>query len=475
MSNLLFSSLLKNKLVSGGIFILLSTVLNRLIIYSLIPVYTAELTTEQYGLIGYYQAILQLMQMVLGLGLYTTQLSLYYDYNKNPRQLGSFLYTINVTVAAVMLLSSGILLLGLELYGHLLPVSSQELFILKLLPWISLVQVMNLSNNTFRIITQQYKLLFVQKITESVCIALAVLYFLYFRGQQATADFLGNLAGSALSLLIFYPGYAGKFSRQFSLQQLKAALGLGIPMILHSAANLLVNIGDRFLIKYFLSVSSLGVYTFSYQIGQIMSVVMTAFNQSWVSYVFKTKNERPEKDFNRQASLIVISGCIFGLLLLLMSDLAIRYLINPEYQKAAIIIPVIIAGYLTNYFNYFANTLIVYYKKNKLLALITFLALIINIVLNIFLLPVFDIMGAAIATLLTIIIRGAISCIYIQQLDKHHLRISRLVVLLTPAVALCLGLGYVPQLIWLKSAAMLLFITGYSILLYHTWTRKTSP
>lgn len=456
--NKLFVVFNQNKVFAGGFLLLAATVINRLIVYSLVPVYTKILTPSDFGIIGYYQAVLLVLQIVFGLGLYGVQTRLYHDFKTDKKQLGVFLFNLNSMILALGIPLAVTNYFVAPYWFKSVVEHSVEMNIIKLLPFIAVAQCLSINNNNFRLVQQQFKNLFLQKVSEAVLVGISILYFLLVQRNGAVSDFEGTLVGTSLCLIIFLPGYLRYFYRKINWSIIRTSLLLGLPLILHSGANVLVNIGDRFMIKYFLGNTEVGIYTLAYQIGQIMSVISTSLNQSWQTQFLKKsideKNYKPQKDILQIGLANAIAGVSIVAGILLCFDL----LFDKRYEMVKTITPVIVTSYLINYLYFVGGAVIFLHKKNQLLSSITFLTMALNFGINFLLIPKLGILGASIATALTMIFRSILSFYFSNKIHSEKIPISPAVrvILLCSATILCMC--FVKDKIVVFSLALLFII-----------------
>ena len=151
--------------------------------------------------------------------------------------------------------------------------------------------------------------------------------------------------------------------------------------------------------------ASVGVYSASYGIGSIVSLFYGALSiillptLSRLYEANKIEEIKTHLKYLSKVYLMLTIPSAFGLTVLSKSLLST--LTTSEFISGFIIIPIIaLATIFFNYGSMNGNVLIVY-KKTKTFGLITIVSALINIVLNIILVPIIGISGAAIATLIT--------------------------------------------------------------------------
>ena len=192
---------------------------------------------------------------------------------------------------------------------------------------------------------------------------------------------------------------------------------------------------DRYMVGYFLGLSSVGVYSASYAIGNlvnlfVMPIQMILFPE--LSKLFDNGDIDKVKtylSYSMRYFLFIAIPAVFGLYVL--SKPILNILTTSEFASGSIVIPIIaLSGLLAGVFQIVINiTLIV--KKTTFNMYIQIVAALLNIVFNFVLIPSIGILGAAIATLISYILM-VIACIHISfkhiTFDLNFIFISKCVV-----------------------------------------------
>jgi O-antigen/teichoic acid export membrane protein len=201
------------------------------------------------------------------------------------------------------------------------------------------------------------------------------------------------------------------FSLKFSLKEAKELFIYGNKFIYFGLFLLLIDVSDRFFLKYFFDESIVGIYSASYRLGTLMSLAIAAFRFSWTPY-FLNLSENPEnkKIISEIFTYFIFAGLFLFLFFSFFTEPVVKYsfdgfsLLNSKYYSGLIIIPIILLSYFFS--GLFANLNVVpfYTNRTSILLLISLEGLIINILLNILLIPKFQMLGAAYSTLFTYVI-----------------------------------------------------------------------
>ncbi|TYB33018.1 MAG: oligosaccharide flippase family protein [Flexistipes sinusarabici] len=375
--------------------------------FLLIPIFTYYLTPSEYGIVGYMQMILQLFATILMFGFYGAQTRYFYEFKDNAKKIGEYLFSTNIFLMTVLVFICMVITLwGKSIYS-LLNIKDIPFYpYVVLTVWTAFLQIMNQMVISFNMAAKKYKrvaaLQFLQFASMSIFSIIMIVYF----KKGALGRIEGLFYGQLVFFLIFYFNYAKNFTLNFKSEYVKYALAFGVPIVFHLLAGVLHNSADRFILEKFVSMSQLGLYTVGYQLGMVMSILVTAINQAWQPNYFdlmsSDSSDENKKYENRKYfaywMFIISSICLFGILF----TKEILFLLTPsEYHGASGIVQVILAGYFMQGLYYFAASPIFFYKKTKILPFLTGSSALLNIILNLIFIPIYGIYGAAVATLIS--------------------------------------------------------------------------
>lgn len=193
------------------------------------------------------------------------------------------------------------------------------------------------------------------------------------------------------------------------------SLRFSIPLIPASFLGWVTTYGDRFLIERFVNLRSLGIYSILLTISSLIEMIYLALGAALQPFIF---DFYLEKDFKKIALLysvfVTIAVCFGSGLLLVGSNLDL--IIKKEiYLEATPYLPVMITGYLFAGVSYLFNLQTIFIQKSKYFVYQSLLILPINITLNLLLIPVLDIWGAVLATVITKIVMSLSSAYYAEN------------------------------------------------------------
>lgn len=175
-----------------------------------------------------------------------------------------------------------------------------------------------------------------------------------------------------------------------------------ISLILHGLAQWIMSSSDRLLIEYLLGTKSVGIYSLSYNIAQLLTLINMGLALVLPTYLIKNYKNWKEKNLDN-VIIQYYTYTAIGLIILIyiMYYLDYRYLNILGYYSNEILNLITInylAIYVLGLYTFYANYLF-YHKKGKIISKTTFYAAIVNVIFSITLIYMWGLIGASIGTL----------------------------------------------------------------------------
>jgi len=236
-----------------------------------------------------------------------------------------------------------------------------------------------------------------------------ILFTLFFISQNLTGFFIATLLVEFLAvwfLAVYLFAHQWPQRSQFSLSLFKTMLLFGIPMIGYELAGIILNIGDRYMIQWYMGASQLGPYAAAYNLTEMVhGIVVVAFSQAVMPMYLRIWSEQGHAatvKFIEQSLYyyLIISLPIVAGLSAVGGDL-LMILASDKYNGGALIIPYVIAGLVIDGAIALLGAGLYIHKNSAYLMKWVVVSAVINIGLNMILIPDYGLQGAAIATLIS--------------------------------------------------------------------------
>jgi len=232
------------------------------------------------------------------------------------------------------------------------------------------------------------------------------IYLIRYRGMGIEGVFISNLAASAFSFLILIPVVIKNFNAQFSRSIWKKLILFGLPFVPSGLSSMIIELSDRYMLQWFKGLEDVGLYSAGHKLGIFMMLVVMAFRFAWQPF-FLQKHDDPQAPrlFSKIMTWFVfLMTIVFLLVSFFIKDIVSfevmgRHIIAQSYWAGITVVPLILAAYLFNgiYINF--HPAIFYTGKTWVISVIVGIAALINIGLNLILIPQIGMIGAGISSL----------------------------------------------------------------------------
>lgn len=176
-------------------------------------------------------------------------------------------------------------------------------------------------------------------------------------------------------------------------------LRFSIPLIPTTLLWWIINVSDRFFVKFLIGADANGLYAAAYKVPTVLTLVSSVFLDAWqISAVSENKSEERNSFFT--AVFRSFMGAIFAVssVLIFTAKWITQILLAPSYFDSWRYIPVLIAATVFSCFVVFMGNIYMAEKRSVSTLVTTLAGAALNIVLNAVLIPRFGPQGAAIAT-----------------------------------------------------------------------------
>ncbi len=457
---------LKDSLIYG-----LGNIAVKVIGFILIPLYTDPefFSVDDFGIIGLLDISGLVLTALLASALPQTLTRWFWEKDHAKNQKGIFFMTFAVQVLVSLLFCVLLIPLSGKFSIILLKKDDWENIITLVIVASSLQAVNNIVNTLMRLQSRSILYTFTNLLKLVVVLALT-LYFIISGHMGIEGIYLAQVIGNALFLIIL-AGYIIKNSHPFFDWNLyKTMSKYGFPLLLANVAAVLLNVIDRYSLNSLALLKYVALYTLAFKITSILKfVIVDSIKLTIAPMMFKRLGTPDNKRFYSKVLLYTSYILMFAVVGVSMFSLEIVDVIarSAEFRSAVGIIPVLsLAIFFVNmkevtvYGLHFA-------KKTKVIGTIVVITTILNLSLNIALIPVWDIMGAAAATLISQIIYWIAIHFYSQKYFFIPYEMRKIGILfLVGTILSFLSLAFnemtlLPRLA-LKSAAFL----GFPFILY---------
>lgn len=232
---------------------------------------------------------------------------------------------------------------------------------------------------------------------------------LFFWQKTVFAFFLGLVIVESIILLQYLPVLSHRkllSLSMFDMAFFRAAVVFSFPLMAAEISWVVLDSGDRFFIQHYLGAQSLGFYAAAYGIAiYLQDVIMAPLQLALFPICMKVWNSEGKKatqDFlSRSLDHFMLVAVPVVCIAIVTSRDVIVLLASKKFQQAHSLLPFLVIGLVLSAVTIYFRPGLLIHKRASKIAAATFYASVLNIALNIALLPRIGLLGAAIATMVS--------------------------------------------------------------------------
>ncbi|MGL5904405.1 MAG: oligosaccharide flippase family protein [Cetobacterium sp.] len=387
-----------NKLLKNGLLYTVGGLLLQGVNFFTLPIFTRLLSVESFGIVSIYNTWLSILAIFIcfqshgSIGIAKV--------NYSNEEFEEYTSDIILLSSVIFMLWTIIFLLFKSKIGILLNLSIEIIFIMLIQSFFNTIITLKSTIYIFEEKAKQKLSLSFLNIIFNVIFSIIFIKYLY---EDKT--YLGRIVGGAIPTIIlgiyFYIDIIRKKMPKINLNHWKFCLTLTIPIIFHGLSGIVLGSSDRIMLEKYKGFYETGLYSLIYNFGMIISMIWGALNSAWVPWYYenmKKENHFLIRKYSKNYLYLFTTLCI-GFLML--SPEVIKIMAPEKYWTSIVFLPLIVGGYYFNYLYSFSVNYEFYSKKTTYIAFATTAAAGINFLLNLYFIPKYGGVGAALTTLIS--------------------------------------------------------------------------
>lgn len=204
----------------------------------------------------------------------------------------------------------------------------------------------------------------------------------------------------------------------------KEWIKFSLPLFFIGLVIFFYNWADKLIIAKFLNETELGIYSVAFSIAMFLSIFRNNLAVIFTPIISQKVASKKYKEINflykKSNNWIVSLSIPIFFVIIFFSKNIISILYNKEYINAYLPLSILSLGMLIKLMLGLNRELLISYGKSKIIFLNNLFAIILNITLNLILIPYFGIIGVAIATSISFIVEN----LYLYLKVKKELGVS---------------------------------------------------
>lgn len=455
---------LKHSLIYG-----LFTILTTFTGFVLLPFYTKYLSPAEYGVFALIGILSTALAFLYDLGMVNALVRWCFEYSDDQLDQRK---TVVFTALIFLLITSSIFTILFLVYS---PKVSILLFHdTKFSNFIKLMVIATFFNclawvplSLFRVKEKSFTFVFATACKTLGLICLIILFLAVLKRG------LGGVYESNLIISIIFTGPLflltfKEYTIKFSMKDLFGMLKFGVPFIPVLFFSWIIDFSDRYFLGQLSTLSEVGLYSVGYKIGQIVFLVVKTFAIAWIPIMFTvSRKENAAEIFAKILTYYILFIFLFALSISIFGRGIITIFTSSAYHDAYKVVPLISISYFFYGIYVFALSGLLIVKNVYVQPLLLSFSAILNVFLNILLIPKYGMMGAAYATLLSYLSVAAGTYYFSQKYYPIHIEVDRILKIVFCGVVIYTVSLFVPDANLAHSIIIkLLILSFYPLSLY---------
>lgn len=184
----------------------------------------------------------------------------------------------------------------------------------------------------------------------------------------------------------------------------KQMLQYSFPLIFSTLSWWIIMSSDRYMIRFFLGAGAVGIYSVASKIPTIFQTLISIFQTVWqisINEIYEEDFKNLKLYFQKFTDILSVLGVLSGSLGILFTQLIMKIIARNDFYQGWRYVPFLILSVVFSAVTGMVGVLYGAYKDNKGASISVILGALLNIGLNIVLIPWIGILGVTIATALS--------------------------------------------------------------------------
>ncbi|MCC6581885.1 MAG: oligosaccharide flippase family protein, partial [Phycisphaeraceae bacterium] len=404
------------KLASQTAIYGLPTIIGRLLNYLLVPLYTYNFSTEEYGTVNVMYSYVSFLLIILTYGMETALFNFSRKSEQKEMTYGTILICVSITS---LLFTTGSWVFSQPVADMIRYPGHPEY-----ITWFGMILGLDaVSSIAFAKLREQQKpkaFAVFKTLNIAVNIFFNLFFIVYCKNEYASSGrgswveafyspevgvgyiFISNVIASAVTLLALLPSML-QVKIMFDRRHLGTVIRYALPLLVAGLAGMTNETVDRILLQYLLpedvALSQVGIYGACYKIAVIMIIFIQTFRYAAEPFFFSHAGENDAKAVYSRVMNYFTIVCMVIFLGTTLNISWIQYFVGEDYRAALAVVPILLIAKFC--LGVFLNLSIWYKLTGKTLwgAYLTILGAVITVIGNFIFIPVYGYMASAWTTL----------------------------------------------------------------------------
>lgn len=385
----------EKKLFKNTLILSIGNICTKLITFFLLPLYTAVLSTEEYGIVDLLNTLVSLFLPIVTFQIEQAVFRSLLDIRENDDKKTELISTSFFTVV-------------IQCICYIIAFVFLSFFIHNDYKWFLLI---NLLLYIFSSLFQQVARGLGDNTTYAVSGFLSAIFTIIFNILfivNLNYGAYGMLAGTAIGqvvciiyIILKLKLYKFIDHRYYNKKKLKELWKYSVPLIPNSISWWVFNASDRLIVTFFLGLSANGVLAAAHKFSSVYITFYNVFHLSWLENISVHVNDDDiEEYYNKMMNVAANFFVALAIGIIAFMPIIYSIMIDASYHDGYYQIPIIMIGSVFNVLVALETAIYVAKKNTKAIANTSIISAIINIISHLLLIKYLGLFAATLSTLL---------------------------------------------------------------------------
>lgn len=404
-------SLFKNTAI-----ITIGKICTQMITFFLLPLYTAILSTEEYGTVDLLNTLVSLLIPIVTFQVEQAVFRNLIDNRDNEENKKKIITTAIISVSTQSIIY-------LVIFFVLSPFIKNEYKYFLATNVIAYI-FSSLTQQISRGLGNNIKFAFGSFLSALSTIAFNIIFLLVLK-MGANGMLLANMFGQitcTIYNIISLKLYKYIKFKSYTFELLKRLWAYSLPLIPNAISWWVFNASDRVIVSTILGVSQNGILSAAHKFSYVYITFYSIFNLSWTEMISLHINDNDfEEFFNKMCNTILSFFVAMGIGIIACMPFVYPLMINNKFAEGYYQVPIMILGSIFNVVVGLISTLYVAKKNTKAIANTSIISAVINIIVHLLLIKFIGLYAATISTFIAYFV---MSIYRLYNIKKMYFKIS---------------------------------------------------
>ena len=413
------------------------TFLPKLASFITLPIYTGELTKDEYGTFDLITVLCTLLLPVATLQVQSAVFRFLVDYRDNREKQNAIITLLYVFVIPISIVVLIILYFALYKLSPFLRILIIIYYFADILLAVTRQVARGLSKNHIYSVSA-----IINSFLNMILVIILLVY--YKTGLNGLVASL-TVSATVSFVYIFVALKTWQFfdTKRITKKLFKQIIGYSWPMVPNSISLWIVRMSDRLIILAYMGAAANAIYAAANKIPTLLQLAQNTFSMAWSESASLTIKDKDADQYYTQMFRIlhrVLAG--FAAMLMAVQPLLFRILIRGDYAESYIHISILIIGSFFSNIAVYLGGIYIANMRTKSIGITTVISAALNFIINILFIKKIGVFAATLSTAISYLFLMVYRLIDVRKFQKIQYPIMEMVITNLILIGMCIMCGF---------------------------------